>query len=182
MFQKILVALDTSSRSDHIFQDAVEVAKNNNAALLLLHVLTSEEEGSPLRIPPGIEEIYWAPSADVDLERWHQEWQQYEQKCLKHLRRYTDQATGEGVDADFQQVSGIPGNKICEIAASWGADLIMLGNRGRRGVTELVLGSVSNYVLHHAECSVLVVKPAVRHSATDARATRNVTTSEVATS
>lgn len=174
MFKKILVALDTSSRSDFIFQDAVDLAKNNDAALLLLHVLTSEEEGSPLRVPPGIEEIYWAPGADVDLERWHKEWQQYEQQCLKQLRAYTDQATGEGIDADFQQVTGIPGNKICDLATRWGADLIMLGNRGRRGVTELVLGSVSNYVLHHADCSVLVVKPAVRHGGTNVKAKNEV--------
>ncbi len=39
-----------------------------------------------------------------------------------------------------------------------GADLIVLGRRGRTGLAEALLGSVSNYVLHHAPCSVLVVQ------------------------
>jgi hypothetical protein len=51
-----------------------------------------------------------------------------------------------------------PGPTICKLAHDWPADLIVLGNRGRSGMAELLLGSVSNYVLHHAACSVLVVK------------------------
>ncbi|MGQ9872468.1 universal stress protein [Leptodesmis sp.] len=39
-----------------------------------------------------------------------------------------------------------------------GADLILIGNRGHTGLKELFLGSASNYVLHHAPCSVLTVK------------------------
>ncbi|MEO0350033.1 MAG: universal stress protein, partial [Cyanobacteria bacterium P01_A01_bin.15] len=40
----------------------------------------------------------------------------------------------------------------------WNADLIMMGRRGRSGFSELLLGSVSNYVMHHAPCSVLTVQ------------------------
>lgn len=47
---------------------------------------------------------------------------------------------------------------ICELARNWNADLIILGRRGRTGLSELLLGSVSNYVLHHAPCSVLTVQ------------------------
>ena len=36
--------------------------------------------------------------------------------------------------------------------------LIMVGNRGRSGRTEFLLGSVSNYVMHHATSSVLIVQ------------------------
>ena len=41
----------------------------------------------------------------------------------------------------------------------YGADLIAIGSHGRRGLNELVLGSVSNYVLHHVSCSVLLIHP-----------------------
>ncbi|WP_442949349.1 universal stress protein [Nostoc sp.] len=41
---------------------------------------------------------------------------------------------------------------------SWGADLIVLGRRGLKGFAELLAGSVSNHVVHHSPCSVLVVQ------------------------
>ncbi|CCQ49032.1 hypothetical protein CWATWH8502_2292 [Crocosphaera watsonii WH 8502] len=38
-------------------------------------------------------------------------------------------------------------------------DVIVMGHRGISGLQEFFLGSVSNYVLHHAPCSVLIVQP-----------------------
>jgi len=61
------------------------------------------------------------------------------------------------VDAEFTQNTGSPGRVICEIAKAWQADLIILRRRGYSGLTEMLLGSVSNYVLHHAPCSIHVV-------------------------
>ncbi|MGF1516635.1 MAG: universal stress protein, partial [Nodosilinea sp.] len=50
-----------------------------------------------------------------------------------------------------------PGRVICTLAKTWAADLIVVGSHRRKGLSELFLGSVSNYVMHHAPCSVLVV-------------------------
>lgn len=44
------------------------------------------------------------------------------------------------------------------MARSWNANIIVIGRRGHRGFTEFFLGSVSNYVMHHASCSVLTVQ------------------------
>lgn len=41
---------------------------------------------------------------------------------------------------------------------AWNADLIIMGSRGHSGLKELVLGSISKYVVHHALCSVMVVR------------------------
>ncbi|NEQ55624.1 MAG: universal stress protein, partial [Leptolyngbya sp. SIO3F4] len=62
-----------------------------------------------------------------------------------------------GINASGCLLSGSPGAKLCETAQSWNADLIIVGNRGFSGISELLIGSVSNYVLHHAPCSVLVI-------------------------
>lgn len=55
-------------------------------------------------------------------------------------------------------MSGSPERSICEIAQTWEADLIIVGSRGLTGIKEMFLGSVSNYVTHHAPCSVLIVR------------------------
>jgi nucleotide-binding universal stress UspA family protein len=60
---------------------------------------------------------------------------------------------------------GITRPDIVDIAAEWGADLIMLGAHGRRGLERLLLGSVSDFVARHAKCSVEIVRmPAIKRS------------------
>ncbi|MEO0355522.1 MAG: universal stress protein, partial [Cyanobacteria bacterium P01_A01_bin.3] len=46
---------------------------------------------------------------------------------------------------------------ICEIAKDWDADAIAIGRRGLGAIGELLVGSVSSYVMHHAHCSVFVI-------------------------
>jgi nucleotide-binding universal stress UspA family protein len=55
--------------------------------------------------------------------------------------------------------AGYPSAEICAAAHEWGADLIVLGTHGRRGIPRLFLGSVAERVLRHAPCNALVVPP-----------------------
>lgn len=48
---------------------------------------------------------------------------------------------------------------ILETAESWPADLIIVGSHGRKGMSLFLLGSVSNAVVSHAPCSVVVIRP-----------------------
>ena len=159
MYQRILAALDRSDITDTVFTQSLDLAKANHASLRLLHVLSSEDEHSPMPILPSMENIYWAPGTTVDIVALQNQWQRYSVECLQSLKHHTELACSAGVQADYQQVAGSAGKTICQVAQQWGADLIMLGHRGRIGFREFVLGSVSNYVMHHATCSVLIVKP-----------------------
>jgi nucleotide-binding universal stress UspA family protein len=58
---------------------------------------------------------------------------------------------------------GDPGGAICTVARDIDADVIVLGSRGRGVVKRVLLGSVSEYVLHHAPCPVLVVRQGAEH-------------------
>jgi nucleotide-binding universal stress UspA family protein len=57
----------------------------------------------------------------------------------------------------FESESGSPYRRIVEAAHRTHASLVVIGSRGQTGVA--ALGSVSERVTHHAECSVLVVRP-----------------------
>ncbi|MDJ0708403.1 MAG: universal stress protein [Leptolyngbyaceae cyanobacterium MO_188.B28] len=159
---KILAAIDNSSMSQPVFEQALSLAKKNQANLMLLHVLSSEDEESPLTVPTQVDEIAWARGSEIDLERWREQWKKYESECLEKLQARAAEAQKVDMNVEVQQVAGSPGRTICQLAQTWGADLIVIGNRSHSKMSELVLGSVSNYVLHHAPCSVVTVKVPVK--------------------
>jgi nucleotide-binding universal stress UspA family protein len=160
MYQKILVALDNSSASDALFAEALELAQATEGALLLVHSLSNQDDDSPLPMSAKLDSIYWAPGTELNLEAWRQEWVRYETESIDRLRRYAAIANTGGVTAEFRQLIGDPAAVICKAAHDWNADLILIGSRGRKGLAELVLGSISNEVMHKAPCSVLVMKAA----------------------
>lgn len=157
MYQKILVAIDDSIAAQQIFDQALALAKPLQAQLMLLHVLSMEEEGYPDF--PAIPSLHYYPGlSDLPLDTYRHQWESYEQRGLERLNILAEQARKAGVEADITQRSGAAGHLICELGESWGADLIYMGSRGRAGLSELLLGSVSNFVMHHAPCSVLVMR------------------------
>ncbi|MEO0375873.1 MAG: universal stress protein [Cyanobacteria bacterium P01_A01_bin.17] len=157
MYQKILVAIDSSTLTEQVFEQALALANSLQAKLMLLHVLSMEEEGYPEF--PAIPSLHYYPGlSDLPLETYRHQWESYEKRELNRLQTFAEQARKAGVKTEVTQTSGAAGHLICEIGQSWGADLICMGSRGRAGLSELLLGSVSNFVMHHAPCSVLVMK------------------------
>jgi nucleotide-binding universal stress UspA family protein len=65
---------------------------------------------------------------------------------------------GHKARVSWSVVKGNPDEQIVELAREWGADLIVVGSHGR-GFWGRLIGSVSDAVVHHAPCSVLVVRP-----------------------
>ena len=63
------------------------------------------------------------------------------------------------LEANGHFVEGKPGKVICEFANDHEADLIIMGTHGYSGWDRLVMGSVAEYVIRHAGCPVLTVKP-----------------------
>jgi nucleotide-binding universal stress UspA family protein len=165
MYSRILVALDRSELSDMVFQKAIQLAKSMQASMMVLHVLSHEEPGAPE--PPMILGVDYSSTISAEL------WQSYREQCaifeqnqLDYLRSLTDKAGEHGIRAEFSLNYGNPGRVICDLARSWDADLVVVGRRGHSGLSELFMGSVSNYVLHHAPCSVLTVQGEILKKAT----------------
>lgn len=159
MFQKILVAVDTSSLNRSVFEEALCIAKAIDVNLMLLHVLSAEEQGSPDISLVSHSDYYqgFGLSSEI-LQMQQQQWEEFTNRGVEMLRSLTNEATAAGVKTEYSQLAGSPSRTICDFARNWGADLIVMGRRGHSGLSELFMGSVSNYVLHHAPCSVLTVQ------------------------
>ena len=157
MIDKILVAVDHSAKNQFVFDSAVSLAKATGATLMLLHILPEDEVGYsalPVYTSPFVSGV----QEEHNFELHQQELAQYKQRGLDFLQGLTEKATKAGVKAEYSQLTGNPGRMICELADNWSADLILVGSRGLKGLKEMFLGSVSNYVTHHAPCSVLIVR------------------------
>jgi nucleotide-binding universal stress UspA family protein len=153
--KKILVAIDRSPQAMVVLEQALELAQKEESQLLLFHSLSWDAQAD------------WTPFigtlADMDLYgTFHHIQQQHLKEELETVQSWLQsccqQAQSQNIPSKFKCKIGDPGLRICEVAQNWDADLIILGRRGHRGLSEIVLGSVSNYVVHHAPCSVLVVQ------------------------
>lgn len=159
MFHKILVAIDTSALAKEVFDQALFLATASKASLMLLHVMSGEEEGRQnIPILPRQDYYPYPVMSKKTLEFNHQQWEALEKQGLELLQSFTDEAKNADISTQFIQPSGNPGEIICNVARNWGADLIVIGRQGISGLSELAVGSVSNYVLYHASCPVLTVQ------------------------
>ena len=71
---------------------------------------------------------------------------------------FRDMPAGADLKIETEVIFGYPKEVIVEEAEKWGADLIIIGSHGYGFWERMLLGSVSDAVLHHAPCSVLVVR------------------------
>ena len=167
MLDKILVAIDRSPANKIVFHEALSLAKATKANLILLHVLSGEEEGSPIMsLYPTVGDHYLHLDPKIGHlanEVYHRQWKAFETEGLEILRSFAKEAIAAGVQTEFSQITGHPSSTICDFAQSCHAQAIVIGRRGYSGLKEMFLGSISNYVVHHAPCSVLLVRTSLEH-------------------
>ncbi|WP_299491801.1 universal stress protein [Acaryochloris sp. IP29b_bin.137] len=158
MFHRILVALDHSESAIAVFDQALDLAVTVEAELMLLHVLSTNDQDAPDAPVPFPSMYYYPGLSTTSIKVYQQQWEQYTLTAGSILQAQAEEAELAGITVETTQKSGSPGETICDVAEEWQADLILLGSRGRAGLSEWLLGSVSNYVMHHAPCSVLVCR------------------------
>ena len=145
-YKNILVAIDFSEASKTVIRRAIDVARRNEAALTLIHVveyLPPPDVAYETSMLPNwaIDETELVKHAETMLERF----------CAKHQLEVTRTV-----------VVGTPKYEICKYVREHGCELIIMGAHGLRGI-RLLLGSTTNGVLHEMPCDVLAVK-AEEHS------------------
>lgn len=157
LFNRILVALDCEEGYRPVFEKALSLAQATGAQLVLMGVLSPDGDNAlPALAYPGV--ASYPLVIDEDTWKVYQEgYRAYQLRGMRVLRKLLAEAKAAGIDTEIIQKTGNPGKLICQQAETILADLIIVGSHGRIGLSEMLLGSVSNYVTHHADCSVLVV-------------------------
>ena len=151
---KILLAVDGSDCSDAAAQ---ELAKRPWPPQSEVKVITALEIPAPVGMEP------WAISPDY-FENLETALRPAAQAVLESALLKLKSITDKTLKISSEIIQGSPAQVIVDEAESWGADLIVMGSRGLGVWNRLLLGSVSNAVVHHAKCSVEVVRTRTKQS------------------
>jgi nucleotide-binding universal stress UspA family protein len=145
MYKKILVPVDGSTASQRGLAEAIKLAKALNASLRLIHVVDEfvmTVAYSPVPYEPNFNEALLKLGAST-------------------LKKAEDAVIAQGLKPEVELIEMLGGraaDKIVEQAQRWGADLIVMGTHGRRGVRRLVMGSDAELVVRESPVPVLLVR------------------------
>jgi universal stress protein A len=141
---KILVPVDFSESSARALDEAIGLAREFGAELIVFHCYE-------LSLPPFGRGAYdlAPPESYVESIR---------AAALETTRLWADKARARKVRAQERIGAGLPASEIVSLAQELGADLIVMGTRGRSGLEHVLLGSVAERTIRFAPCPVLTVK------------------------
>ena len=139
----ILVPVDFSDHSRSALGEAIEWARAFGAELHLLHCY---------QFLPGAIENYGI--------KVHESFDDVRQAALRCLAEWCDNVRAAGIPVQQQFAANFPAEETAALAEKLGADLIVIGTRGRTGLEHVFLGSVAERTLVLAPCPVLTVNRA----------------------
>jgi len=139
LFSRILVAVDGSESAKKAFEKSIYLAQKCNSKLDVIHVvLDSTYGGDSATTFELIEEL--------------------KERGMQLLEQCKSQAIKNSVLVETFLELGDHAQTIIDIANKNNYDLIIMGSRGMSAFKELLFGSVSFKVMHHARCPVMVVR------------------------
>src|SRR5699024_4211469 len=138
-YKNIIVAVDGSEASEKAFKQSLDLVKDNNARLIITHVVDSRTFST-------------AEAYDRTLS------EQADEYAKDLLERFYEMAESAGVKNAVKYVDyGSPKVKIAkDIAKKFDADLIVCGATGLNAVERFLIGSISESIVRYAECHVLI--------------------------
>jgi nucleotide-binding universal stress UspA family protein len=149
MYKRICVAVDSSSCAQQALHEALNLAKDQEAEVRLVHVL---DYAALFRYPsPGFD---FTPL----LEAWRASGEQILEQAAAEARQQGIEAQTSLLDSGDRRIAEV----IVDQAKAWPADLIVMGTHGRHGFEHLLLGSVAEGVVRLASVPVLLIRQGTR--------------------
>jgi len=146
---KVLVPTDGSPGS---LEAARVIASRPWQAGTLFEVMTVVEP-----LSASLWFLYPPHNESEEAERMRADSMKRAQEAIKATEQILS-AAGLAISDHVLVPVDVPGKLILQEAANWGADLIVMGSHGRRGIKRLLIGSVSESIAIHANCSVEVIR------------------------
>lgn len=153
-FKKILAAVRSTQGPSPVFEQALELAKNQDASLMIYHCMAAE---TLAEYEDRIVSVSTRDTAKVE-KAFHDRLKENIEHRSAWLESLCNRAKKEGVKAQCLVEEGKIGNRITDLARSWEADLIVLGRTRRGSIADVLFGTVSDHVIHRARCSLLLVQ------------------------
>lgn len=142
MIKHILFPNDGSDNSQKALQYVKEVALKFGAKVTVATIYES----------PLLNGIEIVPYTFSELEKSIRE---IAEDILEKAHKDLNES---GIPCDTRLEQGDPGKVVVELCENNDFDLIVMGSRGLGTVKSFLLGSVSNYVLHHTNCPMMLIK------------------------
>ncbi len=141
--ERILFPTDFSEGSFHALPYAVDLTKNNNSKLYILHIIYDIAKATESHIPHiSADELY------KELNEWAIK--EIDTCCIEEIRSLPD--------VEKKVVKGIPYEEIIKFASDNEIDMIVMGTYGRVGFERFIFGSTVEKVVRRAPCPVLTVR------------------------
>ncbi|MES1911946.1 MAG: hypothetical protein MHM6MM_004302 [Cercozoa sp. M6MM] len=145
--RRILIALDHSLCSKHAFDWILSNSvKPESDQLVLIHVLEVDAV-MPVAGPGGAVLMHWEALRREEIARGKQ-----------LLHALTERLKEQGIHYIAKIISGDARSVLVEQCNEHNASLLVVGSRGRGAIARTLLGSVSDYLVHHAPCPIAVVR------------------------
>jgi nucleotide-binding universal stress UspA family protein len=141
----VIIAVDRSQQAEHAFDWYVKALHKPENHLVLIHV----PEGATLEMAKGQRMSLGEVNKLMEIER-----KENEEMTSKYKKLMED----GGVKGEYRVVYGKPGEALVDAAKSDNASMIVMGTRGMGTVRRTIMGSVSDYVVHHAHIPVVVCR------------------------
>ena len=138
----IIVATDFSDNGSTALAWAEELARQHDAALVLVHAARLEPATTP-------ESVQWSQKSGDEIRA----------RAESQLDREAQKARRSGITVDCELGFGAAVDVVIAAAERRGADIIVAGTRGRTGWKRLLLGSTAARLIRKAPCPVLTVHP-----------------------
>jgi len=153
LFQKILVPLDGSELSLKALEEAAQIAKMFSGKITLINVYSLQ----PIIMPEESLSGYTGGPifSDYEVNKITEGAEKLGSKILEDGKQ---RISATKVHVETMLVEGHTVQEIVQTANEDNFDLIVIGARGMSRIREMLLGSVTDGVVHHARCAVLVIK------------------------